>query len=108
MEKRIGIVMNGVTGRVGSSQHLPNVMAEPVRQGAPLKNGEILVPDPIDVDGLWRRKRLSESLPGGMLEFPAPRGGGWDFAAAARGVDFIEACLGSAEHGAWEPLQGRI
>lgn len=47
MEKRIGIVMNGVTGRIGSSQHLPNVMAELMKRGVPLKNGELLVPDPI-------------------------------------------------------------
>jgi predicted dehydrogenase len=47
MEKRIGIVMNGVTGRVGTSQHLPNVMAELVKRGVPLKNGDLLVPDPL-------------------------------------------------------------
>jgi predicted dehydrogenase len=29
----------------------------------------------------------------------------WDFAAAARGVDFIEASLRSAERDVWEPLQ---
>lgn len=47
MEKRIGIVMNGVTGRIGASQHLPNVMVELMRQGVPLGNGDLLVPDPI-------------------------------------------------------------
>jgi predicted dehydrogenase len=47
MEKRIGIIMNGVTGRIGTSQHLGQAMAELSRQGLPLKNGDVLIPDPI-------------------------------------------------------------
>ena len=47
-EKRIGIIMNGVTGRMGTNQHLVRSILE-IRQqgGVTLKNGTRLMPDPI-------------------------------------------------------------
>jgi predicted dehydrogenase len=47
-ERRIGIVMNGVTGRMGRNQHLMNSIAA-IRKdgGVPLADGTRLVPDPI-------------------------------------------------------------
>jgi len=47
-EKRVGIVMNGVTGRMGTNQHLVRSILEIRKQGGvALKDGTRLVPDPI-------------------------------------------------------------
>ena len=47
-EKRIGIIMNGVTGRMGTNQHLARSIAEIRRQGGvALRDGTRLMPDPI-------------------------------------------------------------
>ena len=46
--KRIGIIMNGVTGRMGTNQHLVRSILEIRRQGGvPLADGSRLMPDPI-------------------------------------------------------------
>ena len=46
--KRIGIIMHGVTGRMGTNQHLVRSILEIRRQGGvALKDGTRLVPDPI-------------------------------------------------------------
>jgi predicted dehydrogenase len=47
-EKRVGIVMNGVTGRMGTNQHLiRSIAAIRADGGVPLKSGDRLMPDPI-------------------------------------------------------------
>jgi predicted dehydrogenase len=47
-EKRIGIIMHGVTGRMGMNQHLVRSILEIRRQGGvSLKNGTRLMPEPI-------------------------------------------------------------
>jgi predicted dehydrogenase len=47
-EQRLGIIMNGVTGRMGMNQHLLRSIAEIRRQGGvPLRNGARVMPDPI-------------------------------------------------------------
>ncbi len=47
-EKRIGIIMNGVTGRMGTNQHLVrSILAIRQEGGLPLPDGSRLVPDPI-------------------------------------------------------------
>ena len=47
-ERRIGIVMNGVTGRMGANQHLEHsVIAIRDQGGCVLRDGGRLVPDPI-------------------------------------------------------------
>jgi predicted dehydrogenase len=47
-EHRIGIIMNGVTGRMGTNQHLMRSMVAIIKQGGiELGNGELLMPDPI-------------------------------------------------------------
>ena len=44
----IGIIMNGVTGRMGTNQHLLRSIAEIIRQGGvKIGNGEVIMPDPI-------------------------------------------------------------
>jgi predicted dehydrogenase len=47
-EHRIGIIMNGVTGRMGTNQHLMRSIVEIIRQGGVrLSSGEVIMPDPI-------------------------------------------------------------
>ncbi len=46
--KRIGVIINGVTGRMGLNQHLVrSILAIREQGGVPLPNGDRLVPDPI-------------------------------------------------------------
>jgi hypothetical protein len=48
MPRRVGIIMNGVTGRMGTHPHLVrSVVAICDQGGVPLPGGETLVPDPI-------------------------------------------------------------
>src|SRR6185369_7075203 len=48
MQKRIGIIMNGVTGRMGTNQHLlRSILAIRKEGGVALKDGTRLMPDPI-------------------------------------------------------------
>lgn len=45
---RLGIIMNGVTGRMGTNQHLMRSIVEIIKQGGvDLGNGEVIMPDPI-------------------------------------------------------------
>ena len=45
---RIGIVMNGVTGRMGTNQHLVrSICAIRAQGGVPLPDGRRVVPDPV-------------------------------------------------------------
>ena len=47
-ERRIGIIMHGVTGRMGTNQHLVRSIVEIRRQGGvALQDGTRLMPDPI-------------------------------------------------------------
>ena len=47
-EKRIGIIMHGVTGRMGTNQHLVRSILEIRKQGGiALKDGSRLMPDPL-------------------------------------------------------------
>ena len=48
MEHRIGIIMNGVTGRMGTNQHLMRSIVEIIEQGGlKLANGDVIMPDPV-------------------------------------------------------------
>src|SRR6266487_5034325 len=47
-EHKIGIIMNGVTGRMGTNQHLMRSIAEIIKQGGVhVGSGETIMPDPI-------------------------------------------------------------
>jgi len=47
-EKRLGIIMNGVTGRMGTNQHLVrSILAIRAQGGTVLKDGTRIMPDPI-------------------------------------------------------------
>jgi predicted dehydrogenase len=44
-ERRIGIIINGATGRMGTTQHMANLLAIANEGGLKLRNGDRLVPD---------------------------------------------------------------
>src|SRR5438552_6500850 len=47
-QQRLGIIMNGVTGRMGTNQHLVrSILAIRAQGGVKLKNGDSVIPDPI-------------------------------------------------------------
>ena len=46
-ERTIGIVIEGATGRLGTTQHLRSLMAIRSEGGLPLANGDQLVPEPV-------------------------------------------------------------
>jgi len=47
-EQRLGIIMNGVTGRMGMNQHLiRSILAIRAQGGVTLRNGDTVMPDPI-------------------------------------------------------------
>ena len=47
-EHRVGLIMNGVTGRMGTNQHLMrSIVAVRAQGGVPLPDGSVIVPDPI-------------------------------------------------------------
>ena len=48
MEKQIGVIMNGVTGRMGTNQHLiRSILAIRSQGGVPTPDGDLIVPEPI-------------------------------------------------------------
>ena len=44
-ERRIGIIINGATGRMGTTQHVANLLAIAADGGLVLGNGDRLIPD---------------------------------------------------------------
>lgn len=47
-EHKVGIIMNGVTGRMGTNQHLLRSIVEIIKQGGvKINSGETILPDPI-------------------------------------------------------------
>ena len=47
-QRRLGIIMNGVTGRMGRNQHLiRSILAIRDQGGLPLGDGSVVMPDPI-------------------------------------------------------------
>jgi len=49
-ERRIGLIMNGVTGRMGMNQHLiRSIAAIRADGGVKLANGDTIMPDPVIV-----------------------------------------------------------
>src|SRR5690606_14780547 len=48
MRHRVGIIMSGVTGRMGTNEHLVRRIVESIRQGGvELHNGDTIMPDPV-------------------------------------------------------------
>jgi len=61
---RVGIIMNGVTGRMGTNQHLHRSIAAIIKQGGvQLADGSAIMPDPILVGrNAEKLKSLAESV----------------------------------------------
>ena len=70
-QQRLGIIMNGVTGRMGMNQHLiRSIVAIRAQGGVALKNGDRVMPDPILVGrnagkarAAWPRRTASRAGP---------------------------------------------
>src|SRR5436853_7723244 len=45
VDRRIGVIINGATGRMGTTQHMANLLAIAAEGGLALRNGDRLVPD---------------------------------------------------------------
>jgi len=62
--RRVGVIMNGITGRMGQNQHLVRSILEIRAQGGVrIGEGEVIVPDPILVGRNERRVRaVAEAL----------------------------------------------
>src|ERR1700722_5081040 len=46
-DRKIGVVIDGATGRLGTTQHLRALLAIRAEGGLPLSNGDRLVPEPV-------------------------------------------------------------
>ena len=47
-EHKIGVIMNGITGRMGTNQHLiRSILAIRRQGGVPLGTGEVIIPEPV-------------------------------------------------------------
>ena len=44
-DHRIGVIINGATGRMGTTQHMANLLALAAEGGLALRNGDRLIPD---------------------------------------------------------------
>jgi predicted dehydrogenase len=44
-DRRIGVIINGATGRMGTTQHMGNLLAIAAEGGLKLGNGDRLIPD---------------------------------------------------------------
>ena len=78
VDRRIGVIINGATGRMGTTQHMANLLAIAAEGGLKLRNGDRLVPELLLVGrdgdrlsalasaqgGLRCTTNLAEALPG--------------------------------------------
>ena len=66
-EHRVGIIMNGVTGRMGTRQHLGrSIAAIRAQGGVPLANGDTIMPDPILVGRNEAKLKALSAQHGGL------------------------------------------
>jgi predicted dehydrogenase len=69
---RVGILMNGVTGRMGTNQHLYRSIAAIIKQGGvKISDEEVIVPDPLLVgrnEGKLKKVAEGAGLPAGTLK----------------------------------------
>ncbi len=67
-EHKVGIIMNGVTGRMGTNQHLLRSIAEIIKQGGVKAGSDTIMPDPILV-GRDEAKLKKLSAQSGVKKF---------------------------------------
>ena len=67
---KIGIIMNGVTGRMGTNQHLMRSLHAIIQQGGlRLDNGDLILPEPYP-----RRAQCRQTEPPGGTGAKSPAG----------------------------------
>ena len=64
--QRIGVIINGATGRMGTTQHMANLLAIAREGGLPLRSGDRLMPDPLLVGRDAGRVRALAEQNGGL------------------------------------------
>ncbi len=65
-EQRIGVIINGATGRMGTTQHMANLLAVAAEGGLALRNGDRLVPELLLVGRDAARLRVLAAAHGGL------------------------------------------
>ena len=65
-ERRIGVIINGATGRMGTTQHLAQLQAIAAEGGLALRNGNRLIPVPVLVGRDADRLRALAASNGGL------------------------------------------
>lgn len=106
-ERRVGIIMNGVTGRMGSNQHLMRSILEIISQGGVRGAGdEVIMPDPVLVGrDPQKLRKLAEvsglkkwaTDPGPFLSDPAYEIY-FDAQTTARRAESVERAIGAGKH----------
>src|SRR4051794_30544113 len=64
--RRVGVIINGATGRMGTTQHLFHLLAIAGEGGLPLHNGDRLLPEPVLVGRDADRLRTLSEANGGV------------------------------------------
>ena len=65
-ERRIGVIINGATGRMGTTQHMANLLAIAGEGGLALHNGDRLIPDLLLVGRDAARLKALATVHGGQ------------------------------------------
>jgi len=65
-EHRIGVIINGATGRMGTTQHMANLLAIAAEGGLQLRNGDRLIPQLLLVGRDAERLRALAAAHGGL------------------------------------------
>ena len=66
VDRRIGVIINGATGRMGTTQHMANLLAIAAEGGLKLRNGDRLVPELLLVGRDADRLSALASAQGGL------------------------------------------
>ena len=104
---RVGIIMNGVTGRMGTNQHLiRSILAIAEEGGIPIGDGEVIMPDPFLVGrNPTKLEKLSETT--GVEKWTTDLDAAladedysvyFDAQVTSRRVDAVEAAIAAGKH----------
>ena len=104
---RVGIIMNGVTGRMGTNQHLiRSILAIAEEGGIPIGDGEVIMPDPFLVGrNPAKLEKLSETT--GVEKWTTDLDAAladdaysvyFDAQVTSRRVDAVEAAIAAGKH----------
>ena len=104
---RVGIIMNGVTGRMGTNQHLiRSILAIAAEGGIPVRDGEVIMPDPYLVGrNPAKLEKLSETT--GVQKWTTDLDAAladedysvyFDAQVTSRRVEAVEAAIAAGKH----------